>query len=254
MREQVIKLMKSHPSFFHPVWFNPLWSLIYPIVRRGDGSAGYVESHHSDNRTAFETIYQNNDWGIAETRSGWGSTMDYTAPLRNSLEKLTRKLGTRVMLDAPCGDFNWMQHVSLPENCRYIGGDIVAPLVAELRARYAQPERQFQVIDIVEDKLPQADLWLCRDVLFHLPTADVIKVLKNFARSQVSYMLTTTYDFQQFNADVKPGGFRYVNLRRPPFSLVRPKLKIADFVAPAPPRYLGLWSRAQVAASMGLTT
>jgi hypothetical protein len=251
MRKHVIELMKSHPSFFHPLWFNRFWSAIYPIVRRTDG---YVESRHSENRTAFETIYQNNDWGVRETRSGCGSTIEYTAPLRKSIERLTRKLGTLVMLDAPCGDFNWMQHVSLPENCRYIGGDIVAPLVADLRLRYARPERQFQVLDIVQDELPQADLWLCRDVLSHLPTADVIKVLKNFARSKVSYMLTTTYEFQQFNSDVKPGGFRYVNLRIPPFSLVRPEQKIADFVAPAPPRYLGLWSRAQVAASLDLTT
>lgn len=159
-----------------------------------------------------------------------------------------------MLLDAPCGDFNWMQHVRLPENCRYVGGDIVAPLVAKLQAQYEGPERQFRIIDIVEEELPQADLWLCRDVLFHLPTADAVKTLKNFARSRVSYLLTTTYDFQQVNADVGPGGFRYVNLRKPPFSLPPPEHKIADFVAPAPPRYLALWSRAQVAAAMGVTS
>jgi hypothetical protein len=242
MLENVKKLMESHPAVF-----NPIWSMVYPIVRRSDG---HVHSSHSDNRVAFETIYQNNYWGNEESRSGWGSTLAYTAPLRGALEKLTRKLGTRVMLDAPCGDFNWMQHVHLPENCRYIGGDIVAPLVTELQNQYAGPARQFEVIDIVKDELPQADLWLCRDVLFHLPLADVTETLERFARSKVSYLLTTTYDFEKINADVKPGGFRYLNMRRAPFSLPPPELRIADFVAPAPPRYLGLWSRAQVAAAM----
>jgi len=246
VREHVKKLMKSYPSVF-----NPIWSAVYPMLKR---SEGYVESSHSDNHAAFETIYQENYWGDGESRSGWGSTLEYTGPLRSALEKLTRKLGTRVMFDAPCGDFNWMQHVRLPEDCRYIGGDIVASLIVKLQAQYAGPKRQFQVIDIVQDELPHADIWLCRDVLFHLPTADIIKTFKNFARSQISYMLTTTYDFQKFNADVKPGGFRYVNLRRPPFSLGQPELKIADFVAPAPPRYLALWSRAEVAASMGVTS
>jgi hypothetical protein len=106
------------------------------------------------------------------------------------------------------------------------------------------------VLDIVHDELPEADLWLCRDVLFHLPTVDVIETLRNFARSKIPYLLTTTYDFQKVNVDVKPGGFRYVNLREPPFSLPKPILKIADFVAPAPPRYLALWSKAQIAESL----
>ena len=165
-----------------------------------------VSYSHSNNHEAFETIYQENYWGVEESRSGWGSTLEYTGPLRTALEKLTRKLGTRVMFDAPCGDFNWMRHVRLPEGCRYIGGDIVAPLVAELQVQYAGPTRQFQVIDIVNDELPQADLWLCRDVLFHLPTADIIKALKNFARRRFLTCLPLTYDFQKFNADVKPGG------------------------------------------------
>lgn len=250
MRKHIIQLMKNHPSVFHPFWFNRLWSAIYPLVRKTDGSDAYVASQYSDRRTAFETIFQNNDWGVTETRSGWGSTIDYTAPLRKSIEKVTRKLRTRVMLDAPCGDFNWMQHVKLPQGCQYIGADIVAPMIASLQAQYASQYRRFGVIDIVTDELPECDLWLCRDVLFHLPNADVIKVFENFARSKVSYMLTTTYDFQRFNADVQPGGFRYVNLQLEPFHLPRPRLKVADFVAPAPPRYLGLWSRDQVAASL----
>lgn len=251
MRRRVVEFMKKNPAIFHPSWFNPLWSTIYPIIRKTDGSDAYVASSYTDRETAFHTIFQTNGWGIEETRSGWGSTIDYTAPLRKSIEKLTHKLGVRVMLDAPCGDFNWMQHVRLPSDCQYIGGDIVSPLIEKLKSLYeVQPNRQFKVIDIVKDELPEADLWLCRDVLFHLPNADIMKVFENFAQSKVSYILTTTYEFQRFNSDVKPGGFRYINLQAAPFLLPRPKLKVADFVAPAPPRYLGLWSREQIAASL----
>ncbi len=68
VREHVKKLMKSYPSVF-----NPIWSAVYPMLKR---SEGYVESSHSDNHAAFETIYQENYWGDEESRSGWGSTLE----------------------------------------------------------------------------------------------------------------------------------------------------------------------------------
>ena len=242
MRKQIKSMINKHSSIF-----NPIWPLVYPLVRRVDG---YIASSRSDNQSAFNAIYEENYWGSSESRSGPGSTVEYTKALRKSLEKLTLDLRIGVLLDAPCGDFNWMQHVRLPDNCRYIGGEIVAPLVAELERVHAGPSRHFRLLDIVNDELPEADLWLCRDVLFHLPTADIIKTLKNFTKSNITHLLTTTFDFQKFNDDVKPGGFRCINLRKPPFSLPKPILKISDFVAPAPPRYLALWSHDQVAASL----
>jgi hypothetical protein len=35
----------------------------------------------------------------------------------------------------------------------------------------------FQTIDIVEGPLPNADLWLCRDVFFQLPSQDIQQVM-----------------------------------------------------------------------------
>jgi hypothetical protein len=45
------------------------------------------------------------------------------------LERYLKTLNVQVFLDVPCGDFNWMKHVTLPHGTRYIGGDIVASLV-----------------------------------------------------------------------------------------------------------------------------
>ena len=139
-----------------------------------------------------------------------------------------------------------MQHVRLPAATRYVGGDIVRPLIADLQARHGDELHTFKPLDIVKDTLPEADLWLCRDVLFHLPTADAMSALANFASSRIPYILTTTYDFPDENVDVRPGGFRYLNLARAPFLLPRPQRKIADFNFRNPPRYLALWSREQI--------
>ena len=238
-RDLIKFAMRSSPAIA-----NPLWALVYPYVIRRN--ATYFGAEYKDRGSAFEQIYEENRWLSCKSRSGRGSTLDYTRPLRKALAKYLKTLNVKVFLDAPCGDFNWMQHVELPEEILYIGGDIVGRLIEDLQQAYGNPTRSFRRLDIVEGPLPKADLWLCRDVLFHLPNQEVITVLDNFANSEIPFLLTTTYSFPKRNEDVRPGGFRFVNLQLPPFLLPRPLSRISDFMAPEPPRYLGLWSREQV--------
>ncbi len=144
-----------------------------------------------------------------------------------------------------------LAEISLPHGTRYIGGDIVAPLVHDLQNKYGNERYSFHTIDIVEGPLPNADLWLCRDVLFHLPNQDIQRVFRNLVAAAIPYILTTTYNFSRKNDDVKAGGFCFINLRLLPFMLPPSLSMVPDFVAPEPPRYLGLWSREQVAAALG---
>ena len=243
MREYLKAYMQKHPGIF-----NPMWERIYPLIRRGDGE---IFSDFKDNSEAFATIFSENRWGDAESASGWGSTLSYTKVMRRPLERLLSDENILTFLDAPCGDFNWMQHVRLPAGTAYLGGDIVPDLIHRLNHRYGANEKyKFAVIDVVKGPIPPADLWLCRDVLFHLSNADATTVLRNFANSEIRFILTTTYDFVKSNADARPGGFRYINLMHPPFGLGKPRTKIPDFLAPAPPRYLALWSREEVGAAL----
>ena len=66
-----------------------------------------------DRKTAFERIYSANEWGSNESRSGLGSNLDLTHQVRRALPPLLRGLAVKSMLDAPCGDYNWMPHVDL---------------------------------------------------------------------------------------------------------------------------------------------
>jgi hypothetical protein len=79
-----------------------------------------------------------------------------------------------------------------------------------------------------------------------LTNVDGLAVLRNFVASDIPYLLTKTYDFVTVNLDTRPGGFRHINLRRPPFGLGKPWMRASDFIAPDPPGYLGLWSRDDV--------
>src|SRR5262245_53370209 len=109
-------------------------------------------------------------WQLAPTRIG--SNLDYTKRLQENLPNLLSVLGVKRFFDAPCGDFGWMSELRLPLTLDYLGGDIVPSLVHNLREKYSTPQRRFIEFDVVNDKFPDVDLWLCRDCFIHLSNTD----------------------------------------------------------------------------------
>jgi hypothetical protein len=59
-------------------------------------------------QSIFAPFYSEKRWGGGETVSGPGSTLERTAKLRRELPILLEEIGARTLLDAPCGDFNWI--------------------------------------------------------------------------------------------------------------------------------------------------
>jgi hypothetical protein len=169
----------------------------------------------------FTHIHAENYWGSQESISGHGSEMTITANIRAALPVIFKKYEIRSMLDAPCGDFRWMQHVDLTE-IEYFGGDIVKPLVDELNQRYAAPRRRFLHIDITADALPAVDLIFCRDCFIHLPFELIHKALDNFGNSSARFVLTTTFQNEPINYDTHVGGVRGIDLTAKPFELPQP--------------------------------
>jgi hypothetical protein len=230
----------------HYRMFNPLWKIYFPL------RTGVIHQPlpASVSTNAFSDIYNSNYWGSQESVSGQGSTLKYTAPLRQALPRLLAQYDVKSILDAPCGDFNWMRHVELAD-VDYTGGDVVPELVSKLQTEFGTNARHFIPCDILNGPIPKVDLWICRDVLFHFRHREIIKVLKLAASSEIKYLLTTTYSYFDENVDLdRTGGFRVINLQQPPFSLPKPLTRIDDFVVPAIPRYLALWSREQIVKAL----
>ncbi|WP_448171279.1 class I SAM-dependent methyltransferase [Rhizobacter fulvus] len=201
----------------------------------------------------FSWIYQNNHWGSAESVSGPGSTLDSTQNLRAELPRLLERLSVKVLLDAPCGDFNWMRHL-LPElNLQYIGGDIVKEIIDTHTQNYSSDRISFMHVNLICDPLPRADLLICRDCLFHFSYEDTKLVLENFIRSDITYLLTTTHtrvnEFQ--NKDIKTGEGRLIDLFSYPYNFPKsPIATIEDWIPPYPERAMCLWTREQVAKAV----
>ena len=73
----------------------------------------------------FSYIYEKNHWQSRESRSGEGSEIAYTENLRNKLTEIIEYYGIQNVVDAPCGDYNWMKKLRKTSHFSYIGIDIV---------------------------------------------------------------------------------------------------------------------------------
>jgi len=149
------------------------------------------------------------------------------------------------LLDAPCGDLNWMKDVDL-SNIDYIGCDIDHLAKARWNATWLNAyTSRFLNIDIVNGVLPQVDAVFCRDFMQHLPNEMVFKTLRNFKRTGAEWLLMTSHT-NRVNEDIEnPGEFRPLNLLVEPFNLPEPAIAIED--PPGSSRIIGVWRTAGLA-------
>lgn len=203
--------------------------------------------HHSMQQI-FTGMYRRNSWGSPESVSGEGSDLVQTRVVRQALARLTSELRIKTLLDAACGDFNWLQHVRM-DLTEYIGVDIVPPLIEANTRRYGNGTTRFAVLDICTAALPAVDLILCRDCLVHLPLPDAVAVVANFVRSGSRYLLATTYPglVRKNKRVLITGNWRPLDLQLPPFSMPEPLQVVneecteeSDFKE----KSLGLWKLA----------
>ena len=171
----------------------------------------------------FTKIYMSNHWNSLESRSGEGSTFENTQNIRAGLSLIFEQYEIGSMLDAPCGDFNWMQSVTQDASIKYIGGDIVRPLIEKNQAKYDDKDRSFVHLDLTKSSLPNVDLLFCRDCLFHLSYQDIARVLENFLSSSIPYLMTTSSAAPNGprinNSNILTGDMRLLDLFSKPISL-----------------------------------
>ena len=184
-----------------------------------------------------------------ESISGPGSSLLQTQEIRRRLPLLLQSLNVKTVLDAPCGDFNWMARVHLGTE-RYIGVDLLEDVIQRNIKTYEAPGRTFSALNILEDPLPKSDLVLCRDCLGHLSNGDILRALRNFARSRSEYMLATTFPERAQTADIVAGAWRPLNLQAAPFLLPQPLQLLTEKCSEGGGAFrdksLGLWRLADV--------
>lgn len=175
-------------------------------------------------KEVFTDYFKNNTWQGKESVSGPGSDYAQTKYLIPELQILLDDLKIKTMLDAPCGDFNWMKRLDLSK-IKYFGADIVEELIDKNNKKYKQKNISFIAMDIVKDKIPTVDLIMVRDCFVHLPTSDIMKALNNIKSSGSKYLLTTNFFWKSMplNKDIEVGGWRRIDFTSSPFNFKYPE-------------------------------
>lgn len=172
-------------------------------------------SHRNESMTTeevFTDIYAKNRWGGAPGtfNSGNGShdvdvVLPYVTAIKSELESIGAKSMTAV--DLGCGDYSVGRRLS-PLCGRYIGVDIVKPLVTLNESRFGNEHISFVHANMVEDALPKGKVCFVRQVLQHLSNAQIAAVLPKL--DQFSWCFITEHHpspgkLRDFNVD-KPHG------------------------------------------------
>lgn len=201
----------------------------------------------------FRRIYYENTWGSEESVSGVGSTLGQTGHLIEALPGIMKNLGVKKVLDAPCGDFNWLRHVDLSP-FEYTGADIVDELIVA-NAVFEHPGVSFRKLNVISDKIPRADAIICRDCLVHFSFADAFRALANLAGSGASYLFTTTFPGFRHNHDIDTGDWRALDMQALPFLLPKPIILIREGCTESngifQNKSLGVWRMQDVATAAG---
>ena len=201
----------------------------------------------------FDLLHRLGIYHHPDSVSGAAATLDETAALRAALPGLVAKHAIGSLLDIPCGDFHWMQHVAI--DLDYTGADIVRDIVLENQKRHGGNRRRFVVLDATRDALPRVDLILCRDLLIHLSLRDCRAALTNFAASGSRFLLTSHFENRSDNPEIVSGDFRPINLCRRPFNFPEPLEVINEHSAldgdAFSDRSMALWRLGDVAGVIG---
>jgi hypothetical protein len=182
-----------------------------------------MENDISVMKSIFSGIYRNNIWGSRESKSGIGSTKNYTHHIKETLIGVIQQYNIKTMLDTSCGDWNWMRDIieKLPN---YTGIDIVEDIVDTNNRNFGKENIKFINSDFLsyikrqQDK--SIDLILCRHTLEHLPTNYNLEFL-DLCKTKSKYLMVTTHSLVQSNKDlIYPNTYRPVNMNLYPYNII----------------------------------
>jgi len=180
-------------------------------------------------KEVFTRVYEQHQWGGTrdEYCSGSGSSSLHASRYAAIVNPLIEERGITTVVDLGCGDFVVGMSLRM-DGVRYIGIDIVDNLVRKNQEAYEDTNTVFMCLDIVSDRLPDADLCLIRQVLQHLSNLEIASVLRNTRKYR--YVLVTEHYPAPFvkgtpnldkphGADTRVYDDSAVYLDQPPFNM-----------------------------------
>jgi SAM-dependent methyltransferase len=159
---------------------------------------------------AFRQTYRNGLWGSLEGEkyfSGGGSLEQFSAPYAEWLLGFIDERKISSVIDLGCGDFRVGRRICEAAPINYVGVDVVPELISYNRSRFGNERIRFECANIIDDRLPDGDLCLIRQVFQHLSNEQISRVLANCAKFPFLAVTEDVYrgSGMRPNLDVKHG-------------------------------------------------
>jgi hypothetical protein len=222
------------------------------VSKTRSATGRFLYNARTRRRRTFQSVYRNREWGDGVVESEFfsgvgsrgGAAESYVDHMSATLEAIAGQLGRTIrVIDIGCGDFEVGKALlERAPHIYYIGCDIVPELIAHHREKNAGPRAEFREIDIVVDPLPRGDVCLIRQVLQHLPNADIKTILDRIeynyvyvSEGQPQHRLGPRNPDKLEGSDVRfdwrTGRGRGVELDQPPYNKKTEKI-FETFVPP----------------------
>jgi hypothetical protein len=182
-------------------------------------SYNFCETSSSDTpEKIFTRIYETKGWG--SSIHGSGSSKDATMQYRVFLQKFLKSRNIHSVVDIGCGDWCF-SHLIDWSGISYSGYDVVKNIILQNEAKYSKSNIKFVHADCLSIDLPQAELLICKEFCQHLPNAEIKKFLSKI-RMFTYCLFIDDVDGKTLtseNRDIAMGGWRCIDLTKPPFNL-----------------------------------
>jgi hypothetical protein len=160
----------------------------------------------------FTEIYRAGGWN--DLGSGPGSQYCGVKDYCNFLEDFLNFNKIRSVVDFGCGDWNFSKHIHWGE-ASYLGIDCVKEVI-EKNQVFQNEKIKFQWNEFGDNRYPQSDLLILKDVIQHWSNRRVQEFLPT--TKQTPFVLWINDWPEGDNCDIEDGGWRYVALNKPPFN------------------------------------
>lgn len=171
---------------------------------------------------SFTDTYLNFKWrhGNNESKSGLGSTIDFTNGYRKNLLNILGEYKIKNILDCSCGDWNWMKTIS-NNFYDYTGLDIVKDIVEVNNLSFGNDRIRFihdDMFNYLSNTKEHYDLIISRHTFEHLPTEYVLKTMSEI-KNKSNYFLFSGQNNLVENIDINFDGCssRNINLSLEPY-------------------------------------
>lgn len=170
---------------------------------------------NSNINNIFDTIYETNAWGNG---SGSGSKESLNVEYVSFLQDFFKKFNIKTISDVGCGDWQFSKNIDF-SGISYTGYDVANFVITRNLKNFWAHNINFICYDGDFDKVKDADLLICKDVLQHLDNDKISHFIANLPRFKYALIANDLLDSPSLNAQINTGQYRPLDLRKEPFNL-----------------------------------